>query len=94
MTDQIDLGSWVMVFLVEGGGCYNVAPDHFDEIDAAYGDWIDRRRDHVLSLVTTSGADLRIAVSRISEFVSCAPETRARGRALNAAEKAEDGFVT
>lgn len=93
MFDHVHLGSWVVVFLVEQGGCYAVAAQHFDEIDAAYGDWTERRRDRVLALTATNGSDLRIAVSRISEFGTSTPDTRACGRALMAAEKSEAGFA-
>jgi hypothetical protein len=71
---------------------YFVDATHWDEIDAAYGHWIERRIDRVLSLVSRDGGEVRIAVSRVSDFCLSTPEVRARARELDAAEKAESGF--
>lgn len=89
----LELGSWVMLFTTQGQSMYFVDAAHWDEIDAAHGHWIERRIDRVLSLVGRDGSDIRIAASRISDFCLSTPEARARGRELEAAEKAESGFA-
>ena len=93
MNGTPDAGSMLRLYVVENGGVYLVDLSHWDEIDAAYGDWIERKRDRILCLSGINGGDIRIAASRISEFCNSTPETRARMRDIEAAEKAESGFA-
>lgn len=93
VTPTTELGSFVRLYIVENGGAYHVMEDHWDEIDAAYHNWIERKIDRVLSLVGNNGSDILLAASRISEVCRMTPECRQRARELEAAEKAESGFA-
>jgi hypothetical protein len=94
MTDDtIELGSFVIVNLVENCGAYHVESSHWDELTAFYANWIERRIDRVIELVATDGAPIVLAASRISEMNLSTPESRARYRAIEAARKMEAGFV-
>lgn len=85
--------SWIDVYLVPPGGHYHVSLEHWDEIDAAYHHWIERRIDRVLTLTCADSEPLMIAASRVGEFSRSTPEGRARGRVITDAVKAETGFV-
>lgn len=82
---------WIAVFVPNGK--YHVERSHWDELDAAYHHWIERRIDRVLSLTLMDGTPLLIAASRIEELTLSTPESRRRSRELAEAEKAEGGFV-
>lgn len=90
--DAIELGAWVSIFVREDGRMHQVKPEQFDEIDAAFGNWIERRIDRLLHLTTLNGGELLIPASRMSEAVRSTPETRELQRRLEAASKAEGGF--
>jgi len=94
MTDgePIELGNWISIFTVENGAYHQVRDDQFDEIDAAYGNWAERRVDKLLHLTTVEGNDLLIAASRISEVVRSTPATREAMRRFAKLSKIEDGF--
>lgn len=88
-----DITSWIIVYTVENGGRYHIETSHWDEIDAAFGQWIERRYDKVLCLTGYNGSDIRMPASRISDFSLCTADSRARMRELEAMEKAESGYV-
>lgn len=92
MSGIAEYGSHICLFVVENAGKYHVEASHWDELDAAYHHWIERRIDRVLSLTCTDGGALLIAASRIAELAMSTPETRARSRELAEACKAEGGF--
>lgn len=92
MSATADFGSHIALFVVENAGKYHVDLAHWDELDAAYHHWIERRIDRVLSLNCTDGGPLLIAASRIAEVTTSTPETRARSRELEEAYKAETGY--
>lgn len=93
MSDTVEYGSYVCVFVVENAGKYHVDLSHWDELDGAYHHWIERKIDRVLSLTCTDGGPLLLAASRITELCQSTPETRERSRQLEAACKAESGFA-
>lgn len=93
MTPTIDVGSYVAVFLVENSGKYHVEPSHWDELDAAYHHWIERKIDRVLTLTCTDGGPVLLAASRIDSLTLVTPETRKRSFELQEALKAEGGFT-
>lgn len=93
MTTDASAGSFVQVFIVHDGGCYHVEAHHWDAIDAALHQWIERRVDKVLALTCTNGCDLLLPASRIGEVCMSTPVTRERGREQDAAMKAEGGFA-
>jgi hypothetical protein len=90
--NPIELGSWVSVFVIENGPMHQLKPEHFDEIDAALGNWVERRIDRLLHLVTLNGGDMIIPASRICSAVLSTPATRELQSRLVAASKAEEGF--
>jgi hypothetical protein len=92
LGDAGDAGTYVALFVVENAGKYHVEAVHWDELDAAYHHWIERRIDRVLSLTCTDGGPLLIAASRIAELCMVTPETRQRQRELESAFKAEAGY--
>lgn len=93
MSTTSAAGSFVQVYIRENGGRYHVQPEHWDEFDAAYHHWVERRIDRVLSLTCNDGGPLLVAASRISEIVMSTPENRERDRELVEALKAESGFA-
>lgn len=92
MSAIVEVGSFVKVYVVDNGGVYNIDFHQWDEIDAAYHAWIERRIDRVLALTGVSGGDVLIAASRISDVCASTPDSRERDRAIEAAQKAESGF--
>jgi len=90
--EPIELGNWVSIFTVENGAYHQVREDQFDEIDAAYGNWVERRIDKLLHLTTVEGGDCLIAASRISEVVRSTPTTRELMRRFAEQSKREEGF--
>lgn len=83
------LGSWILLYTVQANSMYIVDAAQWDEIDAAYGNWIERRIDRVLCLTGRDGSDIRIAASRVSDFCLSTPEARGKAREYELAEKAE-----
>lgn len=92
MTDAIEVGAYVVVFLVDNSGKYHVEASCWDDLDAAYHHWIERKIDRVCAITCVDGAPLLIAASRIGELCLATPETRAREREIASALKAESGF--
>lgn len=93
MSETLTVGTYARVYIRENGGCYHIDASFWDEIDAAFSDWIERHRDRVLHLKGYDGREIQIAASRISDMSLATPEARARTRDLEAAEKAEAPFT-
>lgn len=89
---ELGLGAFVVVTVVGEDSAWWVEPEMWDEADAAYHNWIERRIDRVLSFTTDAGAPLLLAASRIGALALTSPEIRAKMRAIDAARKAESGF--
>lgn len=93
MTEQLDIGEFVELTLKNEDGAYYVGAGHWDEIDAAYHQFIERRLDKVLSLITLAGGDLLLPISHVSAVSRSTPEVRAKNARIGAAIKSEQGFV-
>ncbi len=93
MSATAEAGSYIALFLIATDGKYHVEAGHWDEIDAAYNHWIERRIDKVLSLTCNDGGPLLIAASMIGGLALSTPATRQRSRELDEAIKAESGFT-
>ena len=93
MSDTIDSGSYAALYLDGESGEFHIQPHHWDEIDAAYHNWVERRIDRVLSLTCDDGRPLLIAASRVGGLAMSTPEYRQRSRELDDARKAEGGFI-
>jgi len=91
-VSDVEIGTFIAVYVREDGGCYHVHDRQWDEIDAALHNWIERRIDRVLALTTCDGADLLVPASRLAEVTRSTPETRDVSRKRDAAMKAENGF--
>jgi hypothetical protein len=89
---DVELGTFVAVSIRDDDSYYQVNPEHWDEIDAALHNFIERRINKVLALTTNSGSALLLPASMISSVLMSTPEIRVRHRALAAAAKAEEGF--
>lgn len=66
--------------------------EQWDELDAAYHAWIERRIDRVLALTLITGDDLLIAASHVHDIARITPTGRERKRRLREIEKKETGF--
>lgn len=88
----VAVGSFIQVYIRENGGQYHVDTQHWDEIDAALHQYIERGIDRVLSLTSTCQKEILIPVSRVSDASTSTPESRQRNREIMAALKAEDPF--
>jgi len=94
MSEALDGLSYICLFVLDrDGGKYHVDMQHWDELDAAYGNWIEKKIDRVLTLTCLDGGPLLIAVSRIAELCPSTPEIRQRSREQGEALKAETGFA-
>ncbi len=91
-TSNVEIGTFVAVSLVSSE-TYWIPERYWDEIDAAFHNFIERRIDKLLSLTTLAGAEILIPVSRIGDVGLSTPETRDRTRALDRAMQAEQGFT-
>ena len=87
-----DVGTYISMPLVGDGSAYHVVPDHWDELDGAYHNWVERRIDRVLELTCAEGSRLLVAASQIQALYLSTPESRRRHSEREAALKAEDGF--
>jgi len=85
--------SYIAIFLENEDANFRVETHHWDEIDAAYHQYVERRIDRVLTLDSTDGTPLLIAASRIGGVSISSPESRERIRAIEAALKQEAGFA-
>lgn len=93
MRETIEAGTYICLFVLDGAGNkYHVDESFWDEIDAAYHNWIERKIDRVLALTCSDGGPVLVAASRISELCLSSPEIRMRGREQSEALKAEGGF--
>jgi hypothetical protein len=92
-TSDVEVGTFIVMTLTNSEtSVYHIAREHWDEIDGAMHNWIERRIDRVLALRSTNGHDCLVPASRINDVFMSTPEGRARGRELDAAMKAEAGF--
>ncbi len=88
---MIELGEWINLYTASG--IYRIATDHWQELRAAHSAWALRSINCVLELTSIEGSEIVIAASQVGDFNRSTPATRAAQRELNAAEKAESGFV-
>lgn len=83
---------WIIVYMVQDGGMYHLAPDQWEELRTAHSNWITKQQDSVLEVKANCGADVIFAASRIAEFIKSDPENREAARRIKAAWKAERGY--
>lgn len=88
-----EVGAFIVLTVGTNESVYHVVPGEWDEIDGALHNWVERKIDRLLALTSTNGADVLLPASRISDVFHSTPESRARGRELEAALKAEGGFA-
>lgn len=87
-----DVGTFLCIYIRYDGGAFHVAESYWDEIDAAFHQYVERNINRVLSLTNTNGADLLLPACQIGAVLRTTPESRERQRKLDAASKIETGF--
>lgn len=89
---NIEIGTFLAVYIRYDGGVHHVMASHWDEIDAALHQQVERNIDRVLTLTNCNGAEIMLPASQIGAATRSTPESRERQRERDAAFKVEGGF--
>lgn len=87
----MNVGNYVALYL-ENNSYYRIEPEYWNELDAAYGNWVEKKIDKLLCLVELSGEEIRIAASKINDMRLATLAGRAKGELVSKALKDELGF--
>lgn len=85
-----EIGTTVRVF-TRYAGDWCIAPEHWDEMDAAIGHWLSsgRTADRLLTLTTPEGSDVVLLASEIVGMSRSTRDSRRRVREWNRIAKSE-----
>lgn len=89
---ETELGTFLAVYIRYDNGVHHVLDSHWDEMDAALHQFVERNIDRVLTLTNCNGAEIMLPASQVGAVVRTTQESRQRQRERDAAFKAEGGF--